>query len=922
MDPPSFLFLSEACQLIQHDNDPEMCQQLLVAAAAAAAIDNDDDDDEPHPEPWQVEDDDDGDAGPPGVLCLRSLPLPTYSPAELAFLSEAVANMTATTQRRRRQLRRRVLRGVSFLQFDRVVGGIDWDAILGNPGPRRRRQQHGTRGTTPLSPSARRYDEEEEEDGRRYGQFSGRMCHTTCPQSSASSCSLLGLSVVILRRWRPDVRTTTRREGCRRHTQPEGNDEGANDDDDADDIDEGDYHYAGLDELAEALRTNTSLRQIEIECLDGGDTDNDIHQNNVNDDNPRQQDLWGVDASPDEGRSMGTGTFTSLQRLFEGTRSMEQVVFRGILPDASASILSKTEPSEQCSWRYLVVGSCDLTEASTSGRRGSTPPRFSLADLMPFCIPTLEELCISDCRLSPRTIQALADAYTAHSAQPRQDGNRMSEGSSSRRKKKRSIRKNPLQVLDLSNNTWVLPTAPEEEADPSSVASSSSLSPFRSSSSSSLISCMASLAGLLDALSNLVELDLSNTPDVPGGVADLCGTVNHSLRRLKMRACDLRPPHLCLLVQTFCFLEGLDVSENPMLLLLPPLTMQDGGAGTTGTASSQSAWALSQLEHLQELVMINMGTTRSSNHRSQEDDLDDAMATILRALSPQQQEGVGVGPYHRGYSTRRGATTTTALRSLNLNGNVLGHKTTVALGALSSVSVLSLSGCQIRNEGLMDLLGTGADATKASRHRISWREVDLTANNIGDGGALALARAMGDRRLPHLQVVNMAGNTISTHALRGLVELGVARHCQRLESLVLSNDGAATERQREGWNVLQAKMDHYLLLNRAGRIALCEEEEDDDDHGDGCGRIRRHVPPYLWPYLLEEADAVYGADALYHFLHQRPDIAFASRKEGGHPPLAATKQPFAATTPKTATRSDSPKSVVDLTGLFRTDEYD
>ena len=87
------------------------------------------------------------------------------------------------------------------------------------------------------------------------------------------------------------------------------------------------------------------------------------------------------------------------------------------------------------------------------------------------------------------------------------------------KEKKKKLRKNPLQVLDLSNNVWI-PPCDENNNDES---------PF----------CMTILSSLLDSLSYLVQLDLSDNPEIfhnyrkngnnSCGMFDLCGTVNHSL---------------------------------------------------------------------------------------------------------------------------------------------------------------------------------------------------------------------------------------------------------------------------------------------------------------------------------------------------------------------------------------------------------
>jgi hypothetical protein len=353
----------------------------------------------------------------------------------------------------------------------------------------------------------------------------------------------------------------------------------------------------------------------------------------------------------------------------------------------------------------------------------------------------------------------------------------------------------------------------------------------------------------MDSLSNLVELNLSYNSQVFSGrtsVTDLWGTFNQSLKRLSLRHCQLSPRELHLIVSTFCWTEAIDLSENPELLCdLSPLL---------------------HLQNLKELVVENM-------YDAEEGITFDGwgFADFLRAVQDEDVGDVSGGKVNCDVIVRHGKR---PLECVNLSGNKLDDATVTALSHCNFLKVLVLVGCQLQSEGLINLLGNNSEPN--IRRRCYWKELHLDSNNIGDLGAQALADKLKAQDLSSLQVLNLQSNTISVNALKIMVEEGLA-YSTRLVSLSLLNDGAVTSRQQESWHKLEQTMNHYLLLNRAGRDVLYVDKLDGDQTGRGM-RYKYHetIPSSVWPLILEEADRIYGTNALYYFLHQRPDLILAA----------------------------------------------
>lgn len=306
----------------------------------------------------------------------------------------------------------------------------------------------------------------------------------------------------------------------------------------------------------------------------------------------RQSTLWRIELeydTEDVAAKPVTDAFLERRLLFQGLKYVTEVVLRcggnimllPLLPeddtppkDSTSSILPPTTTTTSlynntgCNhilwWEFLSLENCPMDEAFEIA---------NVASLIGACLHSLEELSITRCQISVELLQALSDKYVDFSTQQKQR-------KTNRQSSRPSIQKNPLQVLRLSENDWTPPT------------------------NGSSPSCAVALATWIDSLSKLVELDLSHNtnlfrnPSIPSAskMEDLCGTVHYSLRQLNLRNCGLTPTDLHHVASTFGFLEGLNVSENPLLMqdLSPLLDLQ-------GT--------------LQELVMENTGRDQAECNR-------------------------------------------------------------------------------------------------------------------------------------------------------------------------------------------------------------------------------------------------------------------------------------------------------------------
>ena len=556
------------------------------------------------------------------------------------------------------------------------------------------------------------------------------------------------------------------------------------------------------------------------------------------------------------------------ETFFEALMPLKHVVLRGITPitPSSSTLIDDLGLATTCSWQHLTIEDCDLNQENSKW--------------LPPCITSLEEIVINNCELSGATIQILSEAYLTATASRRRCFSRKSSGE--RR------RKNPLRILNLSNNDWLLPLNDGNDevvkesfddvlGDEGDLYSNdchwdqkAMLSPQ---------SCTSFLASWLDSLSNLVELDLSNNPqlfqmDTENGIRgmnDLCGTVNQSLKRLSLRNNYLEPDDLHQIVNTFCWLEALDVSENPAVI--------------------SNISQLAQLEYLKELVLEDLITydtmeTFEFERRLSDEEFDwetgqyGLTGLLLDLLNGENDN----------YSTMRGIRRRRKkpLERLNLSGNIIGKKTLKMLSLFSSLEVLILMGCQINDNGIIQLLD---GANNCSPRRSSLREVYLASNTIGDIGIMALAQSIKDQRLPQLKVLNLESNAISVDAFRIFVEEGLV-YSTRLQYAQVSDHGAITCNQQLFWKDVRERMEHHLLLNQAGRFSLfvdgnfiMDDEDSEEvfedyfDINEGNNELQKNkISTSLWPLILENADSIYGTDALFYFLHKRPDLFLASHK--------------------------------------------
>ncbi|KAG7368411.1 hypothetical protein IV203_031154 [Nitzschia inconspicua] len=584
-----------------------------------------------------------------------------------------------------------------------------------------------------------------------------------------------------------------------------------------------------LGELAWALSYNTSLVRLELNYFEEPRTNKSINFSAI--------DVSDVYASINQ------------NLLLEAMRPIQQIVVRGLSP--KCLLKSSSCQSKPCSWYHLTLEDCNLKYAADSW-------------IAP-AIHSLQAIILCKCQLSAETIQSLSEAYLEYST-------RRNSSEQEFKRKKKKTRKTPLQVLNLSSNTWDDDRQNNGE-NKTDVNGSGSIVETLSLPES----CLSSLATWMDSLSNLVELDLSNNPQLfltGRGMGDLCSTLNNSLQRLSLRHCGLCPADLRALVSTFFWIEALDLSENSALMKdLSPLL---------------------SLEYLSELVLENMsenGLTSSTSDAP----IPGAcgLNTYLQALVHEKRSSKDYlveNPIHK------------PIKSLNLSGNILQEESLLALSALSSLRVLILINCQLESRGLTQLLRGGQIISE--RCAVNWKELYLGYNNIGDDGAVALARALKNQHLSSLRVLQLDSNIISLTALKALVHDGLA-HSSCLESMTLWDVGASTTNQQSAWQDVEKLMHHYLLLNQAGRVLLFLDRRGGEEYD---GVDKKEFCRLLWPIILEQADRVYGANALYHFLQKRPDIVLPTKMRNKvHAPCYTHTQLVKDDFPR-----HSPRSVADL----------
>jgi hypothetical protein len=575
-----------------------------------------------------------------------------------------------------------------------------------------------------------------------------------------------------------------------------------------------------LGELASALCRNNSVLRLEM------DYQNERNNSMIRSD---EHDTTGdFDTSDDF-------AITNHNLLLEAIKPMERVIIRGIsLHRLQTSSICNMETSK---WHHLTLQQCDVTHSAQFWIESS--------------IGSLQELVLTNCNVSWETIQSLSDSYLEYSTKRniRKNG------------KRKKTRKAPLRVMNLSDNNWVkAESESDEKGDQRIGCDIQELSP------------LSSLASWMDTLSNLVELNLSNSArlfsDRTKGMDILCGTFNHSLRRLHLRHCGLRTSDLSLVVSTFCWLEALDLSENADLLRdLSPLL---------------------NLECLTELVLENMSedgieegvTSRDNSRYSSMRGM--GLAAFLQELGREERKNRDYTSGNDESGFRR------HLERLTLSGNNLDGEVLKAVSSLPSLGALTLIGCQMESGGLIELLI--GERCFAEEKTLPWRELYLGSNNIGDEGAITLAHYLKCQYLRSLRVLYLESNVFSVNALKVFVYEGLASSL-RLQSLSLWNAGAHTANQQTTWQVVEKQMEHYLSLNKAGREVLHMDERNKGENEIAKDVYKRKTIPFdLWPNLLEKADKAYGTNALYYFLNQRPDLILPSQeRDRSHLPFLSVK---------------------------------
>jgi hypothetical protein len=398
--------------------------------------------------------------------------------------------------------------------------------------------------------------------------------------------------------------------------------------------------------------------------------------------------------------------------FFQALQPLQEVILKGISPQPIPTTMT-TVISLSC-WEHLTYEYCDLTNLASSS---------SSSDLswISYCIPTLEELVLMNCTMTQDIIQNLSDAYLTYSTQQQQQQQQQQQKSQHRKRsssKKIKVRKNPLQVLDLSDNTSWLNETTKDENDGTTVNDSSDnnvdhgIMMMVSSQQNKPPSCMASFlaSSWMDSLSNLVELNLSYNSKLFIGdhkaMADLCTTVNQSLKRLSLRHCHLSPFDLHLLVSTFCWIKAIALSENPELLDdLSPLLY---------------------LENLKEVILENMSSDDDDNNVGKTNDKtksnklnEQGFAYFLYAIQDVHGEGKenDYNDCSRGFISVKKQQ---QIESLNLSGNNLDEDTLAALSCCDFLKVLILVGCQLQSEGLITLLGKHKEE---GRSHLFWKRL-------------------------------------------------------------------------------------------------------------------------------------------------------------------------------------------------------
>jgi Leucine-rich repeat (LRR) protein len=297
-----------------------------------------------------------------------------------------------------------------------------------------------------------------------------------------------------------------------------------------------------------------------------------------------------------------------------------------------------------------------------------------------------------------------------------------------------------------------------------------------------------SLCELLDSAPNLLSLSLADNPEIGDiGIHHVCETVSHRIQQLDLSNCQISKS-LTMLVDTFPFLEAINLSENPMSDFL----------------------SLQEASKLKELVLESLPSG-----------LGNLRLVLDRWNAPQSF---------------------VALERMDLSGNHLTEKDLASVGACRC-KILVLADCRIDNDGFSTLLSS-------SRHTF-WTELHLSYNRIGDGVSKTWAENLA--RLQSLRYLSLDNNRFNNEGLRAILDVGLPH---RLEYLNIQSRKVKEEEKSDEWKKLLQQLRHQLLLNRAGKSLL----------------FSKSLSSCLVPWILAEAQSVYGKDAVFDFLRSKPDM--------------------------------------------------
>lgn len=175
---------------------------------------------------------------------------------------------------------------------------------------------------------------------------------------------------------------------------------------------------------------------------------------------------------------------------------------------------------------------------------------------------------------------------------------------------------------------------------------------------------------------------------------------------------------------------------------------------------------------------------------------------------------------------------------LDLSGNWISPNVLTSLFYFSG-SVLKLNGCHLTNDDLHTLL----------RSKRSWRELHLSYNRITNLNGIKTA--FRNQRLPQLESLHLHQNPLTETSLTTCIP-------HTLQVLQISSSippPPITQPAPSSPTSVSDELQHSLMLNRAGKSLLYKD-----------------YPLALWPWILDQAQQVYGRDAIFDFLRHRPDL--------------------------------------------------